>query len=69
MEKPLSRYRRSNVSRLGTKVLNPRLPSSGAWSTELRTYLPSVERTPRAARDQRPLRYMRVLYSHVQTQW
>ena len=33
-------------------MLNPLLPSSGTWSTALRTYLPSGERTPRAAQDQ-----------------
>ena len=51
-----------NYNQLGTKVLNPRLPSSGAWSTALRTYLPSGKRTPLAARDQCPVRYTRVLY-------
>ena len=39
---------------LGTKLLNPRLLSSDAWSTALRTYLPSGEQTPRAARDHMP---------------
>ena len=50
-------------------MLNPRLPSLGAWSTALRTYLPSGERTLHAARDQRPVRYARALHSDAQTQW
>ena len=53
---------------LGTKVLNPRLLSSGAWSTALRTHLPSGKGTPCAAGDQRPVRYPCALYSDAQTQ-
>ena len=51
-----------NYNQLDTKVLNPWLFSSGAWSTALRAYLPSGEQTPLAAQDQRPVRYTRVLY-------
>ena len=66
----LSHWRQSPAPiKLGTKVLNPQLPSSGAWSTAPRTYLPSGELRPCASRDQRPVRYAHASYRDARTQW